>query len=129
MAQPNKGNRRAYIIVTDLEVRREIHSLATDAKLSVSVYVANHLARHVGRPDLVEAPSPRFRATIFDPNVKTVTIRCHKDIHQELVKKAARAGYQAPATYVIDFVTELAKSGGAATEINYAYQEELLTSA
>lgn len=136
MAQPYKGERPAFIVVIDLAVRREIHTLATDSKLTVSQFVADHLALHVGRPDLVEAlgkgESGRFKARLFDPDVKTLTIRCPKAIHAAIVEKAAHSGYRAPATYVIDFITRLAKNGGAAvgaSEMEYAYQEELLTSA
>ncbi|ART74374.1 hypothetical protein BTO20_37790 (plasmid) [Mycobacterium dioxanotrophicus] len=129
MAQPHKGDRRAYIVAIELAVRREIHSLATDSKLSVSQFVANHLAMHAGLPEFVEQPSPRFRPTQFAPDVKTVTIRCHNDVRARVAMKAAHAGYHAPAPYVVDFVTQLAKNGGVATEIEYAYQEELLTSA
>ncbi|OKH62493.1 hypothetical protein EB74_16465 [Mycobacterium sp. SWH-M5] len=133
MAQPYKGERRAFIIGTDLAVRRRIHALATDSRLGVSQYVANQLALHVGRPDLVEAPSARFRAKKFDPDVKTVTIRCHNDVGRAVAEQAAHAGYPAAATYVIDFVVSLAKNGSAAevepAGVEYAYQEELLTSA
>lgn len=129
MAQQYKGKRRAYIVAIDLEVRRKIHSLATDSRLSVSQFVANQLALHVGLTDLVEHPSPRFRPAMFDPDVKTVTIRCDKAVHEQLVAKATHAGYQAPSTYVVDFIIRLAKSGGMPAEIEYAYQEELLTSA
>lgn len=136
MAQPYKGERPAFIVAIDLDVRREIHTLATDSKLTLSQFVADHLALHVGRPDLVEAlgkgGAERFKARLFDPDVKTLTIRCPKAIHTAIVEKAAHSGYRAPATYVIDFVNRLSRRGGstvAASEMEYAYQEELLTSA
>lgn len=136
MAQPYKGERPAYVVVIDLDVRREIHTLATNSKLTVNQFVADHLALHVGRPDLVEAlgkgQSGRFKARLFDPEVKTLTIRCPMELRAAIAEKAARCGTRYPATYVIDFVNKLAKNGGAtvgASEMEYAYQEELLTSA
>lgn len=53
MGQPHKGDRVLLQARPPREVWDAVHIAASEAGLSVSQYVADLLAQHVGRPDLV----------------------------------------------------------------------------
>ena len=53
MGQPNKGDRELLQSRPVRPVWEAVHAAAASAGLSVSQYVADVLAIHVGRPDLV----------------------------------------------------------------------------
>lgn len=131
MAQPHKGNRRMIYLTLDLEVRRQIHSRATDSKLSVSQFLADHLALHVGRPDLVYALGQgtlmSFRSTDFDPQSPATIVRCLEEVYQLLRQEAQARGLRV-ATHVAAFCTRLVNDE-AQTDDQYGYQEVLATSA
>lgn len=131
MAQPHKGNRHTIFLTLDLEVRRQIHSRATDSKLSVSQFLADHLALHVGRPDLVYALGQgtlmSFRSTDFDPRSPATIVRCLEEVYALLRQAAQQRGIRV-TTYVAGFCTRLANDE-AQTEDQYGYQEVLATSA
>jgi hypothetical protein len=132
MARPSKGDRHTMKLTIDLSVRRQIHCLATDARMSVSQYLADHLALHVGRPDLVYTlggpPLVRFRPTNVDPESPNVIVRCPVAVYQILVEEAKRRG-QKVANYVADFCTDLARGDAVPRDRDYGYQEVLATSA
>jgi hypothetical protein len=131
MAQPHKGNRHTIFLTLDLEVRRQIHSRATDSKLSVSQFLADHLALHVGRPDLVYALGQgtlmSFRSTDFDPRSPATIVRCLEEVYALLRQAAQQRGIRV-TTYVAGFCTRLVNDE-AQTEDQYGYQEVLATSA
>jgi hypothetical protein len=131
MAQPHKGNRRTIYLTLDLEVRRELHSRATDSTLGLSQFLADHLALHVGRPDLVYALGQgtlmSFRGTHFDPKSPATIVRCLEEVYQLLREQAQLRGLRV-TTYVADFCSRLVNDSAEADE-HYGYQEELATTA
>lgn len=132
MAQPHKGERHTIYLTLDLEVRRQIHSRATDSKLSVSQFLADHLALHVGRPDLVYALGQgtllSFRPSDFDPKSPATIVRCLEEVYQLLRAEAQQRGLRV-ATYVAIFCTRLINDDLQQTDDRYGYQEVLATSA
>lgn len=53
MAQPHKGERRLVASRVPEDVYEELIGLANEAGTSVSQFIADRMAIHVGRPDLV----------------------------------------------------------------------------
>ncbi|MCV7316207.1 MULTISPECIES: toxin-antitoxin system [Mycobacteriaceae] len=53
MAQPNKGQRRQITPRLAAEVYAEVQRRAQERGMSTSQYVADVMAAHVGRPDLI----------------------------------------------------------------------------
>lgn len=59
MGQPHKGERMLLQTRPVRPVWEAVHTLAAQAGVSVSQYVADLLAEHVGRPDLVREVGQR----------------------------------------------------------------------
>lgn len=129
MAQPHKGNRHPLKLELDKPVRLGIASKATDFGLTVSQYVADRLALHVDRPDLVRELGQGTLASItagsdpnsrLDPNARWTMVRCHELVYAEIQARASKLG-QSPVTYVETFCKELVSPEAANDP--YGYQE------
>jgi hypothetical protein len=119
-------------LTLDLTLRKQIHWRATEVQLSVSQFLADNLALHVGRQDLVYALGQgsllTFRQTDLDPQSPHVIVRCHEEVYTELLKKAQNRG-QKVATYIGDYCARLV-DGDDTADLEFAsYQEVLATSA
>ena len=132
MARPYKGERHTMKLTLDLDVRKQIHCLATDARMGMSQFLADHLALHVGRPDLAYALGQTtlvgFRPVGVDPHSPNVIVRCPVAVYELIVEAAQRRG-QKPASYVANFCTDLARGDVESRDRDYGYQEVLATSA
>lgn len=119
-------------LTLDLDVRNQIHCLATDSRMCLSQFLADHLALHVERPDLVYALGQGtllgFRPGFVDPLSPNVIVRCPVEVYELLTEEAKRHG-QKVASYVADFCTDLARGDTASRNRDYGYQEVLATSA
>jgi len=53
MAQPNKGDRVVTVTRLARPVWSDVHKAASERGMSISQYIADVLAAHIGRDDLV----------------------------------------------------------------------------
>lgn len=130
MAQPHKGKRHSIKFTLDSMTRKEIYCRATELQLSVSQFLADHLALHVGRPDLVYAlgqDTLKVGAPLPEvpPRSPYTFVRCHEEVHAQLVTRAREQCKL--SSYVAGFCRELV--GGIPQTQPVGYQEVLATSA
>lgn len=109
MAQPHKGDRLLLQTTqSPLAVRAAVHARATAANLPDSQYLADVLALHVGRPDLVRdldrqgglelSPDPLPPTSPVPPLLQT---RPPRPVWEAVRSRAAAAGLSA-AAYLAD---------------------------
>ncbi len=125
MARPSKGTRHTLKLSLDSFVRNGIASQASEFGLSASQYVADRLAIHVGRPDLVRELGQGILASLTpatDTNSRNTTVRCDVEVYGLVCERASDVG-QTPTTYVAVFCTELVNGGHKVGA--YGYQEVL----
>lgn len=111
MGQPHKGDRLLLQSTqSPLAVREAVHARATAAGLPDSQYLADVLALHVDRPDLVRdldkqggldlSPEPLASASSVPPLLQT---RTQRPVWEAVRARAAAAGLSA-AQYLADVV-------------------------
>lgn len=130
--RPSKGTRK-LIRVIDLRppVRAEIVRRAAEAGVPVSGYLADHLAIHVGRPDLVRHLNNVGIRTVdrpaasqaAHPNTGATVARVDEPVHIELHRLATSTGLKHIAAYVSTWC-ETHVSASTDTQIGHR-QEEL----
>lgn len=126
MARPSKGKRHTLKLSLDAPVRIGIISQASEFGLCASQYIADRLALHVERPDLVRELGQGVLASVFaepDSNSPHTTVRCDVEVYALIAKRATDVG-RTPTTYVADFCAGLVSGAGAAAS-TYGYQEVL----
>lgn len=126
MARPSKGDRHPLKLSLDAPVRIGIASQASGFGLGASQYVADLLAIHVGRPDLVRELGQGVLASVPatpDKNSRYTTVRCDVEVYALVAERAGKVGLP-PTTYVADFCTALV-NGSDGTNEAYGYQEVL----
>ncbi|MBE5502707.1 Uncharacterised protein [Mycobacteroides abscessus subsp. abscessus] len=131
MAQRHKGPRKQIASLLDPRVRAVMVALAERHTLSVSQYIADLLAAHVGRPDLVRDLRQTTIPYLDDLNVvvdddRNVGPRVHIDVYQVIAKAAADRGIS-----MSQYVSAVCDAHVAGRELPTANQQEvlLLTSA
>ena len=122
MARPSKGTRKTIRLSTlSPAVRTELVNRAHNASVPLSGYLADHLALHVGRPDLVrhlgqgellKGRLPEHQAA--HPATISTLIRVDETVHRELHSRALTDGI-ALATYVTRWCERHARNGTDAT--------------
>lgn len=125
MARPSKGHRHTLKLSLDPQVRIGIASQASEFGLCASQYVADRLAIHVGRPDLVRELGQGVLASVaFSPDTtsRNTTVRCDVEVYALVAERAAAVG-RTPTTYVAEFCIDLISDGGPVN--TYGYQEVL----
>lgn len=126
MARPSKGPRHTLKLSLDTPIRIGIASQASGFGLCASQYVADRLAIHVGRPELVRELGQGVLASVpapADTNSRNMTVRCDIEVYALVAERAGNVGLP-PTTYVAEFCAGLVNGGGVANE-GYGYQEVL----
>ncbi|WP_264922813.1 hypothetical protein [Mycobacteroides chelonae] len=126
MARPSKGPRHTLKLSLDAPVRTGIATRASGFGMGASQYVADILAIHVGRPDLVRELGQGVLSSVpatTETNSRNTTVRCDVEVYALVAERAGNVGLT-PTTYVADFCTALVNGNGGAAE-NYGYQEVL----
>ncbi|SID58953.1 Uncharacterised protein [Mycobacteroides abscessus subsp. abscessus] len=127
MARPSKGKRHTLKLSLDAPVRIGIIAQASKFGLCASQYIADRLAIHVERPDLVRELGQSVLASVFaEPESasgsRNTTVRCDVNVYALVAKRAADVG-RTPTTYVAEFCAGLVS--GADPVSTYGYQEVL----
>lgn len=115
MGQPHKGDRRLLQSPRDTspELRQAVHTCATAAGLPISQYLADVLAIHVGRPDLVRDLGQREGLELGThpsssrplPRAPVLQTRPPRAVWEAVHTLAAAAGLSA-AQYLADVAAE-----------------------
>ena len=114
MARPSKGDRGAHMVKTHDDVARLlVEEVAASGVSSVSQYVADLLAIHVGLPALVRelnqaAVAPGAARTVAPLRGDRLMVRPHREVSQRLAHLAAEAGYPTGrvSPYIADVLAE-----------------------
>ena len=109
MARPSKGPRGAHMCLPHRDVSRKLDELvAKSAVSSVSQYVADVLALHVGLPEHVReldrqtlvATEPRVEARRYE----RLMVRPHSQVSERLRRLQRDSGVSSVSQYLADFL-------------------------
>lgn len=112
--RPSKGDRRLVRLRTlPPAVRAELVARAAAASVPLSGYLADHLAMHVGREDLVRHLNNVGLSTVdrpaasqaAHPETGATVLRVDEPVHLELQRLATAAGMNFVAAYVTAWCT------------------------
>ena len=129
MARPSKGPRGAHMSLPHPDVSHKLDDLVAQSGVSsVSQYVSDFLALHVGMPQHVRELN---RQLLVATEPRTVTrqyerlmVRPHSDVSQEIRRRRAESGVSSVSQYIADL---LALHVGMPEHVRELDRKEVLT--